>query len=111
MLNEQPNYLIGYLPGLVLSAGGMGLTLGVLAAAGVSEVNPQFFSLAGGVTQTARQFGGALGLAAMFAITGEPTGPADAYGAYKWVFAFIMISSITACLLASQVKPSKSDTV
>ena len=111
MLNEQPNYLIGYLPGLVLSACGMGLTLGVLAAAGVSEVNPQFFSLAGGVTQTARQFGGALGLAAMFAITGEPTGPADAYGAYKWAFAFIMLSSITACLLASQVKPSRSAAV
>ena len=86
-----------------------GLSLGVLAAAGVSEVKPEFFSLAGGVTQTARQFGGALGLAAIFAILGEPSGPADAYSAYKWGFAFIMITSIAACLLASQIKRSQSD--
>ncbi|MFQ3329865.1 MAG: hypothetical protein ACI85J_001610, partial [Candidatus Poriferisodalaceae bacterium] len=111
MLNEQPNYLVGYLPGAIMSAAGMGLTLGVLAAAGVSEVKPEFFSLAGGVTQTARQFGGALGLAAIFAILGEPSGPADAYSAYKWGFAFIMITSIVACLLASQVKQSQSDPV
>ena len=66
---------------------------------------------AGGVTQTARQFGGALGLAAIFAILGEPSGPADAYSAYKWGFAFIMVTSIVACLLASQVKQSQSDSV
>ena len=111
MLNEQPNYVVGYLPGAVMSAAGMGLSLGVLAAAGVSEVKPEFFSLAGGVTQTARQFGGALGLAAIFAILGEPSGPADAYSAYKWGFAFIMVTSIVACLLASQVKQSQSDSV
>jgi MFS family permease len=111
MLNEEPNYLIGYLPGVVLSAAGMGLSLGVLAAAGVSEVKPEYFSLAGGVTQTARQFGGALGLAALFAITGEPTGSVDAYEAYKWGFLFIMITSITACLLVSQIRPHRSQSI
>ena len=104
MLNEEPNYLIGYLPGMVLSAAGMGLTLGVLAAAGVSEVKPDYFSLAGGVTQTARQFGGALGLAILFAITGEPSSPADAYEAYRWGFIFIMTTSIIGCLLVLRVK-------
>ena len=104
MLNEEPNYLIGYLPGMVLSAAGMGLTLGVLAAAGVSEVKPDYFSLAGGVTQTARQFGGALGLAILFAITGEPSSPVDAYEAYRWGFIFIMTTSIIGCLLVLRVK-------
>tara|TARA_B110000438_G_scaffold150602_1_gene144755 strand:+ start:880 stop:1419 length:540 start_codon:yes stop_codon:yes gene_type:complete len=111
MLNEEPNYLIGYLPGVVLSAAGMGLSLGVLAAAGVSEVKPEYFSLAGGVTQTARQFGGALGLATLFAITGEPTGSVDAYEAYKWGFLFIMITSITACGLVSQIRPHRSQSI
>ena len=108
MLNETPNYLIGYLPGVVLSAAGMGLSLGVLAAAGVSEVKPEYLSLASGVTQTARQFGGALGLAVLFAITGEPVGSVDAFEAYKWGFVFIMITSITACVLVSQIRQSKS---
>ena len=111
MLNEEPNYLIGYLPGVVLSAAGMGLSLGVLAAAGVSEVKPEYFSLAGGVTQTARQFGGALGLATLFAITGEPTGSVDAYEAYKWGFLFIMITSIVACVLVSQIRPHRSQSI
>lgn len=106
MLNEQPNYFVGFLPGMVLSACGMGLTLGVLAAAGVSEVKPQYFSLAGGVTQTARQCGGALGLAIMFAIIGEPTGPSTAYEAYQWGFSFIMITSIIGTLLVVRVRPS-----
>ena len=111
MLDEQANYWIGYMPGLLLSAAGMGMTLGVLAAAGVSEVTPDYFSLAGGVTQTARQFGGALGLAAMFAITGEPSGPSEAYGLYKWAFAFIMVSSLIACLLTCRVKTPRPETV
>ena len=111
MLNEHANYWIGYVPGLLLSAAGMGMTLGVLAAAGVSEVTPEYFSLAGGVTQTARQFGGALGLAVMFAITGEPSGPSEAYGLYKWAFAFIMVSSLIACLLTSRVKTPRPETV
>ena len=111
MLNETPNYLIGYLPGVVLSATGMGLSLGVLAAAGVSEVKPEYLSLASGVTQTARQFGGALGLAVLFAITGEPVGSVDAYEAYKWGFVFIMITSITACVLVSQIRQSKSQSI
>ncbi|MAQ57698.1 MAG: hypothetical protein CL718_00360 [Chloroflexi bacterium] len=111
MLNETPNYLIGYLPGVVLSAAGMGLSLGVLAAAGVSEVKPEYLSLASGVTQTARQFGGALGLAVLFAITGEPVGSVDAYEAYKWGFVFIMITSITACVLVSQIRQSKSQSI
>ena len=111
MLNETPNYLIGYLPGVVFSAAGMGLSLGVLAAAGVSEVKPEYLSLASGVTQTARQFGGALGLAVLFAITGEPVGSVDAYEAYKWGFVFIMITSITACVLVSQIRQNKSQSI
>ncbi|MEC7827105.1 MAG: MFS transporter [Actinomycetota bacterium] len=111
MLNEQANYWVGYMPGLLLSAAGMGMTLGVLAAAGVSEVNPDYFSLAGGVTQTARQFGGALGLAAMFAITGEPSNPGEAYDLYKWAFTFIMGSSLVACLLTCRVKTPRPETI
>ena len=107
MLSEQANYWSGYLPGLLLSATGMGMTLGVLAAAGVSQVSPEYFSLAGGVTQTARQFGGALGLAVMFAITGEPSNASEAYDLYKWAFGFIMLSSLVACVLVSRVKTSK----
>jgi len=87
------------------------LSLGVLAAAGVSEVKPEYLSLASGVTQTARQFGGALGLAVLFAITGEPVGSVDAYEAYKWGFVFIMITSITACVLVSQIRQSKSQSI
>jgi len=107
MLSEQANYWSGYLPGLLLSATGMGMTLGVLAAAGVSQVSAEYFSLAGGVTQTARQFGGALGLAVMFAITGEPSSTTEAYDLYKLAFGFIMTTSLVACVLASRVKTPK----
>ena len=63
------------------------------------------------VYRTDRFCGGALGLAVLFAITGEPVGSRDAYEAYKWGFVFIMITSITACVLVSQIRQSKFQSI
>jgi EmrB/QacA subfamily drug resistance transporter len=104
-LGPEPNFATGWLPGLVLSGAGIGATLGILAAAGVSEVGPENFSVAGAVTQTGRQLGGAIGLAIMIAVLGEPDGLDPTLHAFDRVFIYIIAMSLAAAIIASRIRP------
>lgn len=105
-LGSEPDFLGGWLPGLVLSGAGIGLTLGILAAAGVSEVAPEHFSVAGAVTQTGRQLGGVIGLAIMVAILGEPDGIQQTLDSFDRVFIFIIGVSLAAAVISTRIHPS-----
>ena len=104
-LGPVPAYVTGWLPGLVLTGAGIGATIGILAAAGVSEVGAEHFSVAGAVTQTGRQLGGAIGLAIMVAILGEPVGPTESLDAFQRVFVYIAAMSILTALVATRIRP------
>jgi len=107
-LGPEPQFVTDWLPGLVLAGAGIGLTLGILAAAGVSEVAPEHFSLAGAVTQTGRQLGGAIGLAIMVAILGDPDDLQEALDRFDTVFAYIIAMSLTAAIIATRIRPTKN---
>jgi len=67
-------YLTGWLPGMVGCGIGIGLTYPVLGAAAVTALPPSRFAVGSAVVQTARQVGGAIGVAVLVAILGSAGG-------------------------------------
>ncbi len=108
-LGPDPEFLFAWLPGLVLTGAGIGATIGILAAAGVSEVDSEHFSVAGAVTQTGRQLGGAVGLAIMVAILGEPVGLEESLNAFQRVFVYIAAMSVLTAAIASRILPGRGE--
>ena len=66
---------------MALNGAGLGLAFPTLAAAALSEIRPEQYGAASAVTSAARQFGGVLGTAALFAV-GAPVTLAAADDAY-----------------------------
>ncbi len=106
-LGPEPAFVTAWLPGLVLTGAGIGATIGILAAAGVSEVDSEHFSVAGAVTQTGRQLGGAIGLAIMVAILGEPVGLEESLSAFQRVFVYIAAMSVLTAVIATRIAPPR----
>ena len=99
----RPDYLTVWLPGTLVIGLGIGLTFPVLSAAAVSSLHPERFAVGSAVNQTARQVGGALGVALLVVILGTPSGPAGALADFRhlWWFAAAMAvsSGLVCCLL------------
>jgi EmrB/QacA subfamily drug resistance transporter len=96
------DYLGVWLPGTLVVGLGIGLTLPVLSAAAVSSLRPERFSVGSAVNQTSRQVGGALGVAILVVILGQPHG-ASAIGRFQdlWIFgaAMALVAWGICCLL------------
>ena len=110
-------YLRIWLPGTLVVGLGIGLTFPVLSAAAVSSLHPQRFAVGSAVNQTARQVGGALGIAVLVVILGTPSGALQALGNFHhlWWFAASMAaaSGLVCCLLGPRgsVQVATDDTV
>jgi EmrB/QacA subfamily drug resistance transporter len=91
-VGSEPAYLSEWLPGTLLIGLGIGLTLPVLSAAAVSELPAARFGVGSAVNQTARQVGGAIGVAILVAILGPSDDPGGALRAFDrlWLYAALM---------------------
>ena len=104
-LSASGSYLVNVLPGLVLTAFGMGLlfpTAAVLATAGVA---PGDRGLAGGLLAASQQVGMAVGLAALATVAAArtraaATGHATAALVSGYRLSYLVAAVITACALA-----------
>lgn len=74
-LGDERRFLELWLPGGVLSGAAIGATMTALATLAVSSVSPLRFASATGMNMTARQLGGAFGVAALAAIVGAGAVP------------------------------------
>ncbi|HEX4862977.1 MAG TPA: DHA2 family efflux MFS transporter permease subunit [Acidimicrobiales bacterium] len=70
----RPEYLKQWLPATLLTGLGIGLTFPVLGAAAVASLHSSRFAVGSAVNQTARQVGGAIGVAVLVALLGPSTG-------------------------------------
>ncbi len=92
-VGATPAYLAHWLPGTLVVGLGIGLTFPVLSAAAVSTLPPHRYAVGSAVNQTARQVGGAMGIAVLVMLLGTPTGTADAVAHFHHLWAY---SAITA---------------
>ncbi len=96
----HPSYLARWLPATLIAGLGIGLTFPVLSAAAVSSLHPERFAVGSAVNQTARQVGGALGVALLVVILGTPRTPLAALVDFRhlwWYAAAMAVLSGSAC--------------
>jgi EmrB/QacA subfamily drug resistance transporter len=88
----QPAYVAEWLPATLVTGLGIGLTFPVLSAAAVSSLPPDRFAVGSAVNQTARQIGGALGIALLVVILGMPSTPVAALDHFRhlWIYSASM---------------------
>lgn len=100
----HPEYLTCWLPATLVLGLGIGLTFPVLGATAVSSLQPERYAVGSAVNQTARQIGGAIGIAILVVIIGTPHNVLNALAHFRhlWFFSASMaaVSGLTCCFLA-----------
>jgi EmrB/QacA subfamily drug resistance transporter len=96
-----PHYLSVWLPGTLIVGLGIGLTFPVISAAAVSSLEPSRYSVGSAVNQTARQVGGALGVAILVVILGTPSTALQALRNFHHLWTYIAIMAATAGVVAA----------
>ncbi|MGW6425034.1 DHA2 family efflux MFS transporter permease subunit [Nocardia sp. NPDC055053] len=93
----EPALWSAWIPAGLLSGGGVGIVITVLGTAAASSVPPQQFAAGIGMNTTARQVGGALGVAMLAAVLTAVSG--DAVRAFHTVFAVGAVLGIASAVL------------
>ena len=95
--------------GTLLSGLGIGLTFPVLGAGAVSSLHPERFAVGSAVNQTARQVGGAVGVAILVVILGTPHSLTTALTSARhlWLFCALMaaLSGVAAVGIGRRAVP------
>jgi EmrB/QacA subfamily drug resistance transporter len=111
-----PDYVALWLPGTLIVGLGIGLTFPVISAAAVSSLEPARYSVGSAVNQTARQIGGALGVAILVVVLGTPKTAVAALNNFHhlWIYIASMtaLAGVVSTALARPVKipaPSSFD--
>ncbi|HEY7931626.1 MAG TPA: MFS transporter [Acidimicrobiales bacterium] len=103
-----PHFLNLWLPGTLVVGLGIGLTFPVLSAAAVSSLEPQRFAVGSAVNQTARQVGGAIGVAILVVLLGTPTSASHAVRNFHHLWLFAALMTALAGLLCVMITPARS---
>jgi NTE family protein len=111
-LGIAPDFLGGWLPGMLILGVGAGLTFPTLSGAAVGSVPGPRFAVATSLNSVARQLGAALGVAILIAILGEVAGEgsdqSNALHAFEhgWLFAgACFLAGSLACLALKVPRP------
>jgi EmrB/QacA subfamily drug resistance transporter len=103
-----PDYVALWLPGTLIAGLGIGLTFPVISAAAVSSLEPARYSVGSAVNQTARQIGGALGVAILVVVLGTPKTAVAALSNFHhlWIYIASMaaLAGVVSTTLARPVK-------
>jgi MFS family permease len=102
-VDATPAYLAHWLPGTLIVGLGIGLTFPVLSAAAVSSLPSHRFAVGSAVNQTARQIGGAIGIAVLVMLLGTPHGAADAVNRFHHLWAYGAGTALLSGLIGSMI--------
>ena len=103
------SYLVNIVPGLVLSAAGVGLALPTTSFAITSGVPPQQRGLAGGLFVTAQQVGSALGLAVLATVAAARTGHGGSLvSGYRLAFVVATGLVVLAAIVLMLIRPRRT---
>jgi EmrB/QacA subfamily drug resistance transporter len=101
----EHNYLLDWLPGTLITGLGIGLTFPVLSAAAVSSLKQERFAVGSAVNQTARQVGGAFGVALLVVILGTPHGSVDALNHFHDLWWYAAATATLSGLACTFIRP------
>jgi EmrB/QacA subfamily drug resistance transporter len=95
-----------WIPSLLLTGIGVGLTLPTLSSAAVHGLAPNRFAVGSAVNQTVRQLGAVLGVALVIALLGSPS-PAELLEAFDRIFWLLAAGGVATAVfsLAIDTKP------
>ncbi|MDW5592883.1 DHA2 family efflux MFS transporter permease subunit [Conexibacter stalactiti] len=96
-IGETPEFLAFWLPLGIVGGAGMGSATVGLTAAGARALPPEQFAAGTGLLMTARQLGGALGVAALAAILDASDG---GLGGFRGVFAMCTAATVLTAISA-----------
>ncbi len=102
----RPDYVGSWLPATLVGGLGIGLTFPVLGAAAVASLPQSRFAVGSAVNQTARQVGGALGVAVLVAILAPAGDPAAALAHFRHLWEFAAAMAVVAGLVSSLLSPA-----
>jgi EmrB/QacA subfamily drug resistance transporter len=102
-VDATPAYLAHWLPGTLIVGLGIGLTFPVLSAAAVSSLPSHRFAVGSAVNQTARQIGGAIGIAVLVMLLATPLGAADAVNRFHHLWAYGAGTALLSGLIGSMI--------
>jgi MFS family permease len=102
-LGEQPNYVGGFLPSMVIGGAGVGLVIPTLASAAASSLPPARFATGSAVYGMVRQIGIALGVALLIAVLGTPV-RADAVAAFQRGWILMVVTGLVAAVVAMGIR-------
>ena len=105
MTSVHSNYLADWLPGTLVVGLGIGLTFPVLGAAAVSSLAKEFYAVGGAVGQTARQIGGAIGVAILVVILGVNSTLSDFRHLWFFCATMALVTALLAIALANETGP------
>jgi EmrB/QacA subfamily drug resistance transporter len=96
-VDPTPHFMTQWLPGQILSGIGVGATLPILGSATLAAVPGGRFATASAVVSSARQLGGALGIAILVVIIGTPT-PTNTVDVLRdgWIFCAVCFAVTAA---------------
>jgi MFS family permease len=99
-VGTAPDYPSEWLPGTLIVGLGVALTFPVVSAAAVSSLEAARYSVGSAVNQTARQVGGALGVAILVVILGTPTSTRQALHNFDHLWLYIASMTVLAGVAA-----------
>ncbi|MGC8480085.1 MAG: MFS transporter [Acidimicrobiales bacterium] len=109
-VTAHPALWAHWLPSTILAGLGIGLTFPILGAAGVSELEPSRYATGSAVAQTARQVGGAIGVAGLVVVLAPIAKGANAVETFHglwWCCAALAVGAGISCIgLRGRARPS-----
>ena len=110
-VDATPAYVAHWLPGTLIVGLGIGLTFPVLSAAAVSSLPAHRYAVGSAVNQTARQIGGAIGIAVLVMLLGTPHGAADAVTRFHHLWTYGAITAALSGVIGSMIPRPSSPVV
>jgi EmrB/QacA subfamily drug resistance transporter len=95
-LSTEPAYVTHYLPGMILTGTGVGLSFAGFSSAAVAELPPARFATGSAIASCFRQLGAVLGIAALIAVLGATPTLAD----FQTGWTLMAATGTTAALVA-----------
>jgi MFS family permease len=97
----SPNYVSGFLGGMILTGVGVGLTLPTMMATASASLPPQSFATGSAVVNMIRQTGLALGVAVLVAVLGTTPASGSELSTFRhawWVIAAMAVAGVVPAL-------------